>query len=77
MAQFKLQTVFGGNPNMSEAEAIEYAQVCLQRFSRGDLAAMHDIFYIVNVLGVFPDAFGADPEKIANNRYFRRLETLV
>ncbi len=77
MAGFKREIVFTGNRNMSKKDTIAYAKQCLVRVYRGDVAAMHDLWFIVNVLGVFPEEFNANPEKIANNPYFRSLETLV
>lgn len=74
---FKQQLVFGGKPEMSVQEAITYGQDRISRFFQGELTALYDVWYIVNVLGVPLDALTNDPVRIANSCYYNRLETLV
>lgn len=74
---YKKSIVFSGDPEMPKEKMVEYAQACLARVSRGDVAAMHDVFYIVNIGKVPLDTIVEDPERVANHPYYNRLETLV
>ena len=77
MAAYKPQIVFSGDPKMPKEEMIGYAHACLARVSQGDVAAMHDVFYVVNIGGISLDSIVEDPVRIANHPFYRRLETLV
>lgn len=78
---FKRVVVFNGNREWTiendEEEMILFAKRCLERIARGQIAAMHDIHYLVNELHLPPAKFGRTEKQLEQNICYSALETLV